>query len=275
MTVAYPLALAPLSVLPAGPLEQIDAAIAGGFAMVGMRLCPVSPTDPVIMADADLRKDIKSRLADTELTVLDIEVFRVGPRLDVDSHLRTMEFGAELGASHILCTFPLRTEGTRDDENASVAKLVEFCDQGEQFGLRPMLEFMQFRLMGSLDDALRIAGKAAHPNLGICVDVLHLMRSGGRPSDLRKVDPRLLPYCQVCDAPAASPGEEKLPYEARYDRLVPGAGGLPLLEILRELPKGLPLCVEVPEPAGRAQSPITRGEILGAATRRLVTELSV
>ena len=75
------LSLAPLTVLPASPLEQIDAAQAAGFDAVGLRLQPVMPTDIDIMGNADLRRDIERRLAATGLKVLDIEVFRVGPRI--------------------------------------------------------------------------------------------------------------------------------------------------------------------------------------------------
>lgn len=243
----HPLALAPLSVLPLGPLEQIDAAAAAGYAMTGLRVVTVSPTDPEILPDRALQRRIGERLRATGVTLLDIEVFRIAPRLDVDALVPAMALGAELGAKHMLCTFPLRTEGTRDDEDATVESLVRVCERAATLGLRPMLEFMRFRLMASLHDAVRIVGKAAHPNLGICVDALHLSRSDGTPADLRDVDPALLRYCQLCDAPAASPPASEIAYEARYRRLAPGAGGLPLRELLAALPPGIPLSIEVPD----------------------------
>lgn len=74
------LSLAPLTVLPASPLEQIDAAHAAGFDAVGLRLQPVMPTDIEVMGNAALLRDIERRLDATGMKVLDIEVFRVGPR---------------------------------------------------------------------------------------------------------------------------------------------------------------------------------------------------
>ncbi|HVY20298.1 MAG TPA: TIM barrel protein [Bauldia sp.] len=264
------ISLSPLSVLPVGPVEQIEAAATAGFDMVGMRLCPVSPTDPRIMEDASLKRGIKRALAATGRIVLDIEVFRLSPKLDVDALVPMMEFGADLGARHMLCTFPLPSEGTVADEDATVERLVALCDRAEQFGICPMLEFMKFRLMPTLADAQRVARKAGHRNLGICVDSLHLARSGGTVADVRNVDPTLLRYCQISDAPAASPGDEGLPREARYRRLSPGEGGLPLAELIRALPAGIPLSIEVPDADSAGEPAVERAHRLADDTRALL-----
>lgn len=269
----YPLSLAPLSVLPRGPIEQIDAAAAAGFEMTGMRLLPVSPTDPEILPDASLRRSIVQRLADTGVKVLDIEVFRVHPALDVSALAPALEFGADLRAKYLLCTLPLHAEGTRDGEDATVEKLVHLCDAAAAHGLRPMLEFMKYRLMGSLADARRIVAKAAHPNLGICVDALHLARAGGTPADVREVEPSLLSYLQLCDAPAAEPPENEIPLEARYHRLAPGAGGLPLLELLQAMPPQIPLSLEVPDSTQAAMDATAIAKHLASTTRALIERM--
>lgn len=262
------LALAPLSLLPHGPVEQFDAALAAGFEFTGLRLVPVSPTDPVFLDDAATRRELAARVRDGALRVLDIEVFRIGPATGVGGLERALDFGASLAARHALFTLPLRTEGRVEDEDASVAKLVEFCDLAGTLGIRPMLEFMKYRLAGTLADAVRVVRKARHPNLGICVDSLHLFRSRGTPDEVRALDASLMPYAQWCDAPAAMPSDDEIPREARYGRMIPGDGGLPLRALLAALPTQAALSVEVPRawPAGTPARDVAKA--LADATRQ-------
>jgi sugar phosphate isomerase/epimerase len=77
------------------------------------------------------------------------------------------------------------------------------------------------------------------------VDALHLSRSGGTPADVKAVDPKLFEYAQLCDAPAAIPDMDRMRLEPG-DRLLPGQGGLPLVELMRVLPADLPIAVEAP-----------------------------
>ena len=42
------LSLAHMTVLDAGPLELIEAAIAGGFDAIGLRVVPPAPTDALV-----------------------------------------------------------------------------------------------------------------------------------------------------------------------------------------------------------------------------------
>ncbi len=240
------LSLAALTVLPASPLEQIDAAHAAGFDAVGLRLQPVNPIDIDVMGNPTLLRDIERRLAATGLKVLDVEVFRVGPRTDIGSMLPAMEFAASLGAKYMLCTSVLVAEHIAAEEPRTVEKFAELCEAGARLGIKPMLEFMIYRSVGTLDDALRMVRLVQHPNLGICVDALHLGRSGGTPDSVRKVDPALLCYAQICDAPAALPPASQIPVEALTQRLDPGEGSLPLLDLLDALPPGIPLSLEVP-----------------------------
>jgi len=264
------LSLAPLTVLPASPLEQIDAAHAAGFDAVGLRLQPVMPTDIDVMENAALLRDIERRLNVTGLKVLDIEVFRVGPHTDVGSMLPAMEFASGLGAKYMLCTSVLVAEHQACEEPRTVEKFAELCEAGAQLGIKPMLEFMIYRSVGTLEDALRMVKLVQHPNLGICVDALHLSRSGGNPDSLRKVDPSLLCYAQICDAPAALPPAAQIPIEARSHRLYPGEGSLPLLDLLDALPPGIPLSLEAPASRYAHLSPLQRAHAIADCTRRLL-----
>ena len=61
---------------------------------------------------------------------------------------------------------------------------------------------------------------------------------------LAKVDPALFSCFQICDAPLLP--QEDVRREARYGRVYPGEGELPLADILSALPAGIPVSVETP-----------------------------
>jgi hypothetical protein len=85
------------------------------------------------------------------------------------------------------------------------------------------------------------------------------------------VDPALLPYLQLADAPAAGPPAEGLYHEAVHGRLLPGDGGLPLPDVLRVVP-GVPLSVELRSQRllDEVPDPWQRAVVVLEATRRVV-----
>src|SRR6202011_5859268 len=65
-------------------------------------------------------------------------------------------------------------------------------------------------------------------------------------ADITALDPNVIGYVQLCDAPLKT---KHLAYmdEALYERMVPGTGELPLLDILAALPEGIVIGLEVPQ----------------------------
>ena len=240
----HKLSLSPLTVLPCSPVEQIDAAHKAGFDSVGLRLFPSLPTDVDVMADRPLQRDIKRRLEDTQLEVLDIEVVRVSPRMDLAPIEAALEFAGGLGARWLAATSESRQDYRTEDEPSLVGRLAELCETAERHGMGVMLEFMAFRGISTLQDAVRIVTATGSPNLAITVDALHLFRSGGTADAIATVDPALLACVQLCDAPQTAPAD--LIDEARQNRLYPGEGDLPLTDLMRMLPANIPVSVEVP-----------------------------
>jgi sugar phosphate isomerase/epimerase len=57
----------------------------------------------------------------------------------------------------------------------------------------------------------------------------HLFRSGGQLADIAAVNSNGIHYAQFCDASASAPSTlAAISEEARFDRWLPGEGGLPL-----------------------------------------------
>ena len=117
---------------------------------------------------------------------------------------------------------------------------------------------MTYTHVSNLEEAAHIAEHSGGG--GILLDALHFRRFGGTLEQLRSLDPELLSYVQLCDAPLAPPNglpRPRLPrgqstdgtdlqLESRAMRLLPGDGELPLVEFLAALPEEMPISVEAP-----------------------------
>lgn len=262
------LSLSPLTVLPCSPLEQIDAAASAGFDAVDLRLVPVLDTDVDVIGDPALRRAIARRLKDAGMAVLGVEVVRIGPATDARALEPMLDYAAEVGARCVTVTAPAKAEWKPEYEPATVARLADLCELAAKRNVRPMIEFMAFRGIATLDDAVRVIRSVGHPNLGICLDALHLVRSGGSSAAVANIDSRVLTCLQLCDAPLAAPAD--LPREARYDRLYPGEGGLPLRELLRAVSADLPIGLEAPGTAYAGLAPAERARRIAECARALL-----
>ncbi|OAP23364.1 Inosose isomerase [Amycolatopsis sp. M39] len=265
-------ALAPLTVLPCSPLEQIDAALDAGFGAISFRLLPGMATDVDVMANPQLRQEMEDRVRSAGLGVVDIEVARLGPALDVAAIAPALEFGGQLGARWFTVTAATTAENHRaEDERAMIDRLAGLADEAAGHGMGIMLEFMAYRGIGTIEDAERIVRAADRPNVAICLDTLHFFRSGATISRLRTIDPQLLACVQLSDA--LTEPDTDLATEARYGRLYPGEGVLPLSELLAAVPAGLPLTVEAPSRTRSHLTPVQRAREAARWTRRLLADL--
>jgi sugar phosphate isomerase/epimerase len=232
------LAIAPTTVPNAAPLAYLDAAIAAGWDAVGLRLhrSPNLPYHPVV-GDARLIREMKRRLADARMPVHDIFTFYLQAESDFAAFAQSLALGAEFGARYAL------VQGDDSEWNRLSDTYARFCDLAAPFGISVVVEFNPARPLANIQQASQLIAAAGRTNAAICVDPLHLARSGSVPGDLRDIDPGLLPYAQFSDG-RLSP----------LARLLPGEGALPLRELLTVLPADTMLSVEVPIPEGSAYS---------------------
>jgi sugar phosphate isomerase/epimerase len=111
------------------------------------------------------------------------------------------------------------------DAVAGVARRV--ADQG----LALCVEFMPEGSLTDLATALRVVQAAETRNVGILLDTWHFFRTGGGPGDVAALPPGTITALQVSDARAELFG---VGTDARVrDRVLPGEGAIPLVEILR------------------------------------------
>ena len=263
-TLTPKLAVAHLSALELTPLEWVRQASRAGFEAVGLRLNPTAagavsyPSRTGSGAHLALRR----LLAHEGMTVHDVEFIAVLPRIDVASYAPMFDAAADLGAQCVTVS--------GDDPHAArlAANLAALCELAGQYGLRVDLEFMRWRHVGTLREARSMVERVGSPNLAILVDALHLARSGGSPDDIRALPDGMLRAVQLCDASPDEPvGDDATILEARSGRLPPGAGVLPLVDLLAALPAGTTLGVEMPLPSLPAKE---RLELAYRSTRELL-----
>src|ERR1700712_2047154 len=92
------LSLCWLTVRGAHPLKHVDAAVAGGFNAVGLRLVPPTPGDPMVplVGDEPLVRELLASLRHNAVNVLDVETVWIGPDIDIAALLPALDLAQRL-----------------------------------------------------------------------------------------------------------------------------------------------------------------------------------
>jgi sugar phosphate isomerase/epimerase len=235
--------LAHLTVLGLPPPDMVRVAARTGYRTVGLRLMAVTDTTPgyPLMYDAAMMRATKAAMADTGIGVLDIEFVRMTPEIDPAGLEPFLAAGAELGGRHVI-TAPY------DPDLARLAdRLGAVGDLAARYGLRPVLEFFPWTPVPDLGTAAKVVEASGRAETGILVDTLHFDRSGSTLEQLDRIPRSRLPFVHVCDALVQRTyTTEELLHAGRVERLPPGEGGIDIKGILRHMPPGIPVVLEVP-----------------------------
>jgi sugar phosphate isomerase/epimerase len=258
--------LAPLGFLDMAPPDFVAMAGEAGFASVALRTRAAVPRGhehPLVLGSPATRETLRV-MADTGVRVTQVEQVGLFRDTDVASLRPMLEGAAAVGAGRLLCS------GDDPDHAVVADRFAALCALAAAYGIAVDLEFMPFRAVRTLGEATRVVRAAGAANGFVCIDALHLFRSGGTLEALRALDPELVGCVQLCDAPARPPAAEDLGTEARERRLLPGTGDLPLRDVLRLLPARL-LDAEVPIAAQYpSATPLERARRIHAAMHALV-----
>lgn len=239
-----PLGLAQLSLLNTAPPQLVAIAADAGFDFIGARVRPVTPAERPydLQPGSPMLKETLSRMADTGVTVRDIEFLLLDGTDQREAWLAMMEAGQALGAASL-------TVAASDPDSARLADtLARMTEDGRSYGIVPTLEPISYQAVNSVPAAVALA-RATGCN--IVVDALHLNRFGAVPGSAqwRDLDANLdlVPLLQLCDGPAARPADRAaLVAESRSERGVPGEGGFDLAALVNAFPADIPVSVEVP-----------------------------
>jgi sugar phosphate isomerase/epimerase len=236
--------LAHLTLLALPPAQLVDVAASTGYDCVGLRLLPGMPGGVAypLMDDPGLLGETLARIHDTGVGVFDLEIVRLNEAFDVRNFLRFFEVGATLGARAMLVA------GEDRDQSRLAQSFAALCEAAKPFGLTADVEFMPWHAVNNLGSAVRLIEVAGRPtNAGILLDALHFSRARTSLDDVRRLPREWLHYAQLCDAPAEIPATmEEMIHAGRFERLLPGEGGIDLAGLFGALPPGVPVSVEIP-----------------------------
>lgn len=266
MTEAQDLSLAALGFLELDPPALLDVAAGAGFSSVSLRTWAAVPGGPEypLLEGVRLTRMTRERMDATGVGILQIELVSLAREVEIGSYQPVLEGGAALGAERVVACGD-------DEDGVVVERLAELCDRAAELGMSVDVEFMPFRSLATLHQALAVVAGAGRDNAHVMVDTLHLFRSGGSVAEVAAAPRSRIGVCQLCDAPLVGPRHDLLAAEAREHRLLPGDGQLPLSDLLGVLPDGVPLAVEVPNHTLFAGLP--PGERAGLAYRATSTLL--
>jgi sugar phosphate isomerase/epimerase len=264
--------LAPLSLLEIGPPEIVAIAARAGFHRIGLRLEPAAAGTPFYpLRIGDSACDETRRLMSSHgVDIYDVEM------ICLDRRTKVADFEPMFAAAQALGAERITVAGDEPDRGAMIDAFGTVCELAARYSLGVDIEFMIWRSVATIDDAAAVVSAVGRPNGGILVDFLHLFRSGGDVAVLTSINPALIRSCQICDAPLSAPpgeGHQRFIDEARTNRLLPGAGELPIRSILDALPSDVSISAEIPLRGEACQSdPIEKLRIVYNAVSRAIGE---
>ena len=183
--------------------------------------------------------EMKSALAAHSVSVSNIEFFPVTENALLADMVPALALGAELGAKCAVCHVhdPV--------ESRAVDTLGQLADLAASLGLNLGLEFMGITPgCRTIQQAAWFVDQVGRPNLGLAVDMLHLVRTGGTAQEIAALDPRYFAYAQICDGKGLHLSSDYR--NEALNRVFPGEGDFPIRAILEALPVSCPIDVEVP-----------------------------
>ncbi len=231
-----------------GPFTALDLPI-GSFikAAAEHRLDAVSlivcPPNPQLMSRCVTNENIQSiitSLDQYQISVLNAECLMLTPKTRIEDCYPAIEIAHQLGAKSITALlFDV-------DEARVVLHLQRLADRAERYDLKVNIEFLAMApRWNSLVGLNQLLDKVNHPNIKICIDALHFIRSGGDISEIINIPAERIAVLQICDGDHLNITADYA-YEAGENRVIPGEGVFPLEEIIGALPKNLPVEIEVP-----------------------------
>jgi sugar phosphate isomerase/epimerase len=261
-----------LSVFALSPLQLVDVAADLGCRYIstvvqGAPLLPLGFAPYSLKDDVALRKDVLAAMAYRGVTISLGDGFLVLPGAQMRKFSTDLDVLAELGVPWI------NTVSLDPDLNRTFDQFAALTELAAQRGIRTAVEPVPGLTIADLPTALAAREHVGRSDFRLLIDTMHLVRSGYGAAELAAVDPEYIGYAQLCDTTVA-PRIDNYSEEAIFERMVPGAGELPLHDIISALPTDIVIELEIPQRslALAGVSPVDRLRPCVEAARRLLSE---
>lgn len=257
--------------LPPIDFVNLTADLGCGYMSAVVRGLPLAPLGyaPFSLKDAALRRDVRGAMADRGVAISLGDGFLVLPGSAADAFAADLDALADLAVPRINVVSLDPDLGRSFDEFAALAELAA------QRGIQTVLEPVPGLTVGDLPTALAARDHVGRRDFRLLIDTMHLVRSGSGAADVAALDPDCIGYAQLNDT-TLRPRMDDYMEEAMFERMVPGEGELPLVEILSALPPGVVIEIEVPQRslALAGVGPIDRLRPCVEAARRLLSAVA-
>ncbi|WP_297489894.1 sugar phosphate isomerase/epimerase [Acidocella sp.] len=233
-----------LSVFGLPPVEFVTLAADLGCAHISMGLTQV-PINPhgypgfSLREDVALRHEMVAAMRDRGVSIALGEGVNVRPGADIRSLAPELDIMAALGVPRI------NTVSLDPDIGRSLDQFAVLAEMAAARGMTTTTEFAPGLTIADLSSAIAAIRHVGRRDFRLLIDTMHFFRTGGVPAELAALDPDMIGYIQIADAPL-QPRFESYMQEAMTERLAPGMGEAPLREILAALPRELVVSLEIP-----------------------------
>ena len=242
--------LAYLTLPGVDPVSQIKIAKETGYDYVSLRTIPMHlPGEPEFLPQKDpaLFDAIKNALKEYDMSIMDIELARIRPDLDIEEYRPAFEAAAKLGATDVLGSVWSRDRAWYTDAAGRVA------DYAAEFGLKYNIEFLPWAGVRSLQEDITLIDDLGRDNVFVMVDTLHAGRAGVTAEELARTPAKYFNFIHLCDGPAGPDGDpvldnikdELMLYTAREARFYPGEGVMDIAGMVKAMPE-IPFSIELP-----------------------------
>jgi sugar phosphate isomerase/epimerase len=238
------LGIEPLSVFGMPPVAFVELAADLGLRYIAIMLTPMP--NPYgyppfsLRDDAELRRQTLAALRDTGVSIALGEGMVVREDTDMRDLATDIAVMGELGAPRV------NTMSFDSDRNRTIDRFGAVAELAAGAGMETTFEFGPSKPVGrTLPEALEIIRAVGRQDFRLLIDTMHLVRSGSGAEDVAALDPELIGHVQLADAPLV-PTIPDYMEEACFERMVPGTGELPLVDILAALPSDVVIGLEVP-----------------------------
>lgn len=264
-----------LSVFVLPPVEFVHVAADLGCTHIsmflrGFPLAPLGYPPFSLKRDHTLRNELRAALRHRGVTITLGDGFLVVPDADIRTSAADLDVMAELAIPRINVVSLDPDRGRTFDQFAALTELAA------QRGIRTVVEPVPSLTVGDIPTALAAVRHVGRPDFQLLIDTMHVSRSGSSPADLAAINPEHIGYAQLNDT-TRQPRIADYMEEAMFERLPPGDGELPLRDIIRALPTGLVIEIEVPQRslALAGVSPTDRLRPCVDAARRVISEAAI
>jgi sugar phosphate isomerase/epimerase len=253
------------------PPDHVALAADLGCDCIGIGLAPTPGYNPdnhpgwSLRDDRVLRRETLAACRDRGVGISIVEGFAVLPDNDMRAFAGDLDLVRELGCDRI------NVVSIGKDMRQAIDGFGVLSELAAEHDLLVSAEMGSLGPLDRVAPALEVVKGVDRPNFSLLVDAMHFFRLGNTLADLAALDPALVGYVQLADAPWA-PRFETYMEEAMYERMTPGDGELPLAQFLRMVPDEVVVSLEIPirSQAERGLGPRERTAPAVAAARAML-----